>query len=83
MLPMPPRSTLPCERLHVLAKKREFLLHVLGLLAALAALGCAPRPAALPAPAGLAILDGGYRPLRERFDAERGRPRLLILASPT
>jgi len=75
--------TLPRRRLHVPAKKQALLLHALGLLAILVALGCAPRTAALPAPAGLAILDGEYRPLRERFDAERGRPRLLILASPT
>ncbi|HEX2569166.1 MAG TPA: hypothetical protein VH877_06355 [Polyangia bacterium] len=46
-------------------------------------MGCAPRPAAVPATAGLAVLDGGYHPLRERFEAERNHPRLLVLASPT
>jgi hypothetical protein len=73
------RSARSTERVHEQKRWRR----ALGALAALAVLGCAPRPAALPATAGLAVLDGGYHPLRERFEVERGRPRLLVLASPT
>jgi hypothetical protein len=72
-------SALTLERTHPPSR----WLRALGALAALAALGCAPRPAAVPRAAGLAVLDGGYHPLRERFEAERGHPRLLVLASPT
>jgi hypothetical protein len=58
-------------------------LRALGALVVLGGLGCVPRPAPLPAPAGLAVLESGYHPLRERFEADRGHPRLLVLASPT
>jgi hypothetical protein len=72
-------SALPLER----TSPPSRWLRAAGALAVIAALGCAPRPAAVPATAGLAVLDGGYHPLRERFEAERNHPRLLVLASPT
>jgi hypothetical protein len=70
----------------------------LGLAAALALLACAgaaPRPSRAaaaasaasppaPSPAGrVQPLDDGGSPLRDRFDADRAQPRLLVLASPT
>ena len=52
----------------------------LGLAAALVSLlsGCG----AIDAPPGATDLREGIEPLAERFDAEKGRHRLLLLLSP-
>jgi hypothetical protein len=53
-------------------------------VAALAAVVLACAPAALAGRPGAPIpLSAGYPELRARFDADAGRPRLLVVASPT
>jgi len=64
------------------------------LLALAASCAAAARPAPstppassiaseVPRPGAVAALDASLQPLRARFDAGAGRPRLLVLASPT
>jgi hypothetical protein len=55
--------------------------HVLRALA-LAVLACASVPRG-GAPGAPIELSSGFPELRARFDADAGRPRLLVLASPT
>ncbi len=54
----------------------------LGLAAALAVTLLASASGAIDAPPGATDLRAGVEPLAERFDAEKGQHRLLILLSP-
>jgi hypothetical protein len=56
------------------------ILTVLVAVVGLASCASAPRGGAPGAPIELS---SGYPELRARFDADAGRPRLLVLASPT
>ncbi len=54
----------------------------LGLLTSLAVALLATGPGAMDPPPGAEDLRDGLEPLSERFDAEQGRHRLLLLLSP-
>ncbi len=54
----------------------------LGLLTSLAVTLLASGVGAIDAPPGAEDLRDGLEPLSERFDAEQGRHRLLLLLSP-
>ncbi len=54
----------------------------LGLLTSLAVTLLASGVGAIDAPPGAEDLRNGLEPLSERFDAEKGRHRLLLLLSP-
>jgi hypothetical protein len=47
--------------------------------------GCKPRERTPPTAtaAAPATLDAAHQPLRERFESDASRPRLLLLVSPT
>ncbi len=55
---------------------------VLALAAGLVAIVLASASGAIDAPPGAVDLRAGVEPLAERFDAEKGQHRLLVLLSP-